>query len=601
MFNFLSRLPVLEKFVRFWRIFRAYIGGRLWIYILISLVVTLLESVGIGLFFPLMNGLQNGAEPRSNLDVRVAHALESIGLSYNLQNILICLVLVFLVKAAVQMAAANYQSMVVADYLRVITIKIYSSVCEQKYQTFLGRSIGSLANAVVNETSRATVALVKFASLFPSLITIFIFSLLALRIDWALTLGLLAAGGTVLLSMRMLARYIRKISHETTENFGRLNELVLQSFNSFKYLRATMGVPMLEKQVNVTIARLARSQYLLSAAANYSQILNEPIAVTLLCGMFWQQTVLSHQPLSHVVVLALVFYRLIKEVMSFQGNWHGFAATMGSIDLITTVIAEAGRGKEKLTGQPFRGIRDAIQFENVSFSYGEREVLSGCSFKIPRNSMVAFVGESGSGKSTAVDLITGMLRPTFGKVLIDGESLDYFSLAEYRARIGYVTQEPALFSDTIMNNISMWDESGLESVRAKVESAAGDANCANFISALPRGYETILGDRGVNLSGGQRQRIAIAREIYKQPDLLVLDEATSALDSETEVEIQKSIEALKGKITTVVIAHRLSTIRNADWICVLSEGRLVEEGTFDTLFQREGSHFRDYCRLQGLN
>jgi ABC-type multidrug transport system fused ATPase/permease subunit len=600
LFKFFSRLPVLEKFIRFWRIFRAYIGDRLLIYIVISVVVTLLESVGIGLFFPLMNGLQNNGGPSSTIELWVDRFLRTVGLTYNLQNILASLVVVFLVKAAVQMAAADYQSRVVAEYLRAVDTKIYSAICEQRYQSFLGRSIGTLSNAVVNETNRATVALSKFAALFPSIITIFIFSGLALRVDWRLTIGVLGAGLVLLLGLRLLARYIRGISRENTESFGRLNELVLQSFNSFKYLRATMGVPVMEKQVNATIDKLSRSQYLLSATANFSQIINEPIAVILLCGMFWQQTVLSHQPLSHVVVLALVFYRLIKEVMSFQGSWNGFAATSGSIDLVTSIIAESERGKENISGELFSGIRDSIRFDNVSFSYGNREVVSNCSLKIPRNAMVALVGESGSGKSTLVDLMTGILRPTAGKVFLDDVPLERIGLGSYRARIGYVTQEPALFSDTIKNNISLWDEADPGAVQKKVEAAASDANCIGFISVLPQGYDTALGDRGVNLSGGQRQRIAIAREIYRAPDLLVLDEATSALDSETEVEIQKSIEALKGKITTVVIAHRLSTIRNADWICVLSQGRLVEEGTFETLFSRAGSHFQAFCNLQGL-
>ncbi|MGZ3686122.1 MAG: ATP-binding cassette domain-containing protein, partial [Bdellovibrionota bacterium] len=485
MFNFLSRLPVLEKFIRFWRIFRRDTGRNLWGYILISFLVTLTESVGIGLFFPLMNSLQNTGGPKSEVELWVDRGLALFGLSYNLQTILLCLVGVFFVKALIQLVASTFQSHVVADYLRTIATKIYVAICGQKYQSFLTRSIGSLGNATVNETNRASVALVKFATLFPSMITISVFSLLALRVDWALTLGVLGFGGGVLLIMRLLARFIRRVSLESTAEFNRLNELALQSFNSFKYLRATMGVAPLEKQVGATIQRLSRSQFLLSAAANLTQIINEPVAVLLLCAMFWHQTLIAHQPLSHVVVLAVVFYRLIKEVMIFQGSWHGFTATMGSIEFVSSVIDSAERGREPLEGKPFTGIREAIRLEDITFSYGDRNVLQNCSFSIPRNAMVALVGESGSGKSTIVDLITGILRPSSGRVLVDGVPLSEISLASYRARLGYVTQEPALFSDSIANNISFWDEGDPALVRKKVEAAAEEANCSEFIGLEP--------------------------------------------------------------------------------------------------------------------
>jgi subfamily B ATP-binding cassette protein MsbA len=206
------------------------------------------------------------------------------------------------------------------------------------------------------------------------------------------------------------------------------------------------------------------------------------------------------------------------------------------------------------------------------------------------------VGESGSGKSTLVDLLTATLKPTSGRVTADGRSLADVDVESLRRRIGFVSQESVTFDDTVANNITLWQGGDPAAVRL----AAERAHCAEFIERMPGGYDAVIGDRGVKLSGGQRQRLAIARELYKQPEILILDEATSALDSESEQAIQASIDGLKGQMTIIIVAHRLSTIRRADRIFVLEAGRLVEQGAYQELLSRPGSRFRRMCELQQL-
>lgn len=600
MLEELSRLPVLEKFVRYWRVFRHYTGYRLWIYIFISLITTLTESVGIGLFFPLLGGLQGSPGPKTGFELRVQATLASVGIEYRLESLLFCILVVFLVKAMLQFGAGVYQSRILSSFFFAISSRGFRAVTAQEYRHFLTRNIGTLTNVLVNETGRAMVAFMKYATLFPSLISISIFALLAFRLDWRTTVGALLFGALILVATRFVARRARNYSYRITEQSGRLNDLVLQSLGAFKYLRSTSGMGPLQAQVEKTFGNLAHTQFLQSSTSSFSQTLNEPVVVLFLVAMVWHQTIVMNNPLAQVVVLALFFFRLIKEVMIFQTCWHGFSATMGSIDLISTVIRESEQGRERFAGRAFAGIERGIRFDSVSFAYGSREVLRDLSLEIPRNSMIAVVGESGSGKSTFVDILTGILKPASGRVLLDHTAYTDLDLSTLRARIGYVTQEPALFNDTIANNISFWDPADPVEVRRKVLAAAQAANCRDFVEGLDLGFDTVLGDRGVNLSGGQRQRVAIARELYKSPELLILDEATSALDSENEAQIQKSIEALKGKLTTVVIAHRLSTIRNADRIFVFSQGRLVEEGQFASLYGKGDSFFRKYCDLQGL-
>jgi ATP-binding cassette subfamily B protein/subfamily B ATP-binding cassette protein MsbA len=293
-------------------------------------------------------------------------------------------------------------------------------------------------------------------------------------------------------------------------------------------------------------------------------------------------------------LLTLLF--IIRPIIQLSGMFGKIAQAEAAGARIFELLDSKPDVVDPPVPRPLTRMTQGIEFRNVDFIYPgtDRKVLEGISFSIKAGQTVALVGESGAGKSTMMDLLARFFDPTSGQILIDGVDIREYSVHDHRSRIGIVQQEVFLFHGTIRENIT-YGRPGY--TRRDAERAARLASAHDFIEALPQGYETVVGERGVMLSGGQRQRIAIARALLYNPEILILDEATSALDTESEKLVQKALDRLFRNRTTFVIAHRLSTIEKADVILVVSGGSIVDRGTHADLMQREGL----YARLQQIS
>jgi subfamily B ATP-binding cassette protein MsbA len=297
-----------------------------------------------------------------------------------------------------------------------------------------------------------------------------------------------------------------------------------------------------------------------------------------------------------VFVSLLFFYRSLNSLMSLQEGWNKYLEVSGSLENIQSFQRELHAAAEPVGNQTFKTFDKVIKLENVSFGYSNKQILNKISFEIYKNETLAFVGESGSGKTTLVNVLCGLLPPDDGIIQVDNYLLKQLYLPSFQKRIGYITQEPVIFNDTLFNNISLWDEP-TESNYQRYSDALRQASLHSLVDSLPVGADTLLGQNGINLSGGQRQRISIARELYKNIDILIMDEATSALDSETERDIQESIQALKGKYTILMVAHRLSTIKSADRIIIMKDGTIRGMGSYEDLI-RSNHYFANVVTLQ---
>ena len=281
----------------------------------------------------------------------------------------------------------------------------------------------------------------------------------------------------------------------------------------------------------------------------------------------------------------VMLYSIINPLKDFSKAGYNIPKGLASMERVDKILMAENTIKEPKHPKRLPSFEHQIEFRNVSFRYGEQWVLKDINLTIPKGKTIALVGQSGSGKSTLVDLIPRYYDVQEGEVLIDGINVKDVGIHDLRQLIGNVNQEAILFNDSFHNNISFGVDNATQD---QIEEAAHIANAYDFIMASEEGFDTNIGDRGGRLSGGQRQRVSIARAILKNPPILILDEATSALDTESERLVQDALERLMKTRTTVAIAHRLSTIKNADEICVIHEGRIVERGTHDELLAIDG-------------
>ena len=417
-----------------------------------------------------------------------------------------------------------------------------------------------------------------------------------LLIDWKFTLISLAFLPLCIVPTRLVTRKIKELGRrDFANNVGQANI----TMESFQNVRITKAYSLEEVHAQAFFKSGQRSAYYNMKSIQSREMLG-PIVQTL-----------NAMGISAVLLYAVWMHRTYADIVSFivaLGLFFGpFKKLSGLGVYLTNLTISLERLMALFKLQP--SVREAenavamsdftrsIEFRNVSFSYGDGPVLDKVSFKLARGQRLGLAGESGSGKSSLINLLFRFYDPTSGQIEIDGKPLELFRLADLRFHLALVSQDILLFNNTVAENIAFGK---IGASRDEIIAAAREAHAHEFIEALPNGYDTPLGERGLRLSGGQRQRIAIARAFIRNAPILVLDEATASLDSQSEAEVQKAIDHLAENRTVVCVAHRLSTLRSMDKVLVMQKGRVVEQGGFDELLAQRGI-FAAMAARQGIS
>ena len=590
---------------RYLKIYRRYIGRRMYLVFVLVGASALTEGFGITLLLPLLRVSQTGGtEDMGWAEQQLYDLLSWMGIAESLPGLLAFIAVVFVAKGGLQFAKGSYVGYLQADLLRELKTGLFDAYSAMDYRYYIRRNTGHFINVINQQVNRFFASFTSFTGFLTKIITTLSYFTFAFAIAWRFALMALGVGIGLLFLFKYLNEYVRRLSRKRSSEMSELNKLLVQSLQAFKYIVSTNQTDHLRTGVYDSVNRLTGYILRQRIAGAFTSALKEPVSVLLITGLIALQVMVFEEAIAPIFVALLLFHRGMQSMMTIQSRWQGTMDQIGAVEMVDEDIDEVQAHKESSGSRSLDPLRKGIELENVCFAYKEEDgdVLHDINLEVPVNQSVALVGESGAGKSTLVDMMTLMLKPRTGTVRIDGIPHDQIDLASWREQIGYVSQETVVFDDTIANNIHLWQRDVEEdpALRERVIDAAKRAHAHRFIQELPNGYQTTVGDRGVRLSGGQKQRLFVARELLKQPNLLLLDEATSDLDTASEQHIQDSIDALQGEVTVVIIAHRLSTVKNADRVYVLDEGRVIEEGSYHELRMRENGQFREMVEMQSL-
>lgn len=459
-------------------------------------------------------------------------------------------------------------------YRKITTLPIGFFTAERKGDV-MARISGDVA-----EIENSVMASLDMLFKNPVLIVVYLCAMVT--ISWQLTLFVFILLPLAGYAMGKVGKRLKRTSYETQTQWGVLMSIIEETLGGLRVIKAFNA----EENANKRFRDGAQLFYRLSNRVARRQALAHPMseflgtaAIAIILWFGGSLILGSHTTLTapSFIYYMVIFYSIINPAKDLSKATYAIQKGLAGLQRVDMILNADNPVKNPDKPKPLPSLTVGIAYRDLHFSYdGETQVLDGINLEIKAGSTVALVGQSGSGKSTLADLLPRFYDPTGGAITIDGIDIRDLDVKELRSLMGIVSQEPILFNDTVFANIAF----GTETATAEdVQRAAHIANADEFIMQMENGYDSVIGDRGCRLSGGQRQRISIARAILKNPPVLILDEATSALDSESEALVQQALDRLMKGRTTLVIAHRLSTIRNADLICVLHEGRIVERGT----------------------
>lgn len=566
----------------------------------IILLEGILEGFGLSLLLPILNTSLN-VTSHDFFTRTIDKFLSFFGFKVTLTTMLWLIVLVFVFKGLVMVVQGHLRSKIITRLRNNIRESLLEKFASMDYGFFTTQNIGFLNNIITVETDTAIASFTLYCVLLVSITYIAIYISVSALFNWRITTFALVVGLILLYYLKFINKLTKKYSIDFSQNNANMQKLLIQFLHNLKYLKATNSFRQLIKQLKYHFSLSSHLDYKIKFLNVISSAFIEPVCIVIIAFIIYLEVVVRKTNIMTISLMVFLLYNAFIRLFGFQKEWQKFLGYIGGLELLEKTNIDVSKNREKSGAMEIKTFKDCIELRNVNLSYGEKQVLFNINMKIKKNSSIAIVGPSGSGKTSIVDIISGLYLPSSGEIMIGEINYNVINRNSLRNRIGYVTQDPVAFNDTVANNISFW-ECSFDDKRClqRIKDAAELAHCMEFISQLPDGFNTIIGDKGVKFSGGQRQRLAIAREIFKNREIIIFDEATSSLDSESERYIQSSLSQLRGKITLLIIAHRLSTVRNVDYIYVVDEGRIVQEGNWHDLTSDPNSAFSKMCQLQNI-
>jgi ATP-binding cassette subfamily C protein len=544
----------------------------------------LAEGFGIAAVLPLLNlvlkpeaGLKAAGEAgASNIVTAFEQMMRSILGSMSLAESVAVLLAFFLtsimLKCVLVLYANRQVGYTVAHIATDLRLKLLRALFVTRWEYFIRQPIGRLTNAVATEANRSAAAFLNGAKIASIVIEGVVYLVLALLVSWKVTFAAIGVGIIILYVLRGLVQKARRAGKRQTKLLQSLLANMTDSLQSIKPLKAMAREDSADSVLKTKTRQLNKAlqtQVFSKEALKASQ---EPLLTGFLAIGLYVALIYWKLPLATLMITVYLVGRVVKQMQKVQAEYQNMAVSDSAYWSLLTKIKEAREAREETFGGQAPSLVDSIRLDQVSFAYEKRWVLKNATLTFPAGLFTAVVGPSGAGKTTVADLVIGLLQPQKGKIWIDNQTLQQIDLRCWRRMIGYVPQETLLLHDTVLINVTLGDE---DLTATDVENALRAAGAWEFVSDLPQGVHSIVGERGHRLSGGQRQRIAIARAVVHKPKLLILDEATTALDPKSEAAICATLRKLRGEITILAISHQPAVLEAADQAYCLQDGAAV--------------------------
>jgi subfamily B ATP-binding cassette protein MsbA len=513
------------------------------------------------------------------------------------------LVFAFFLRNLTTYMASYYMASVRVNSIKDMRAAVYNKILVLPLSFYSRQKKGDIMARITTDLQEIEVSIMNYLDVFiKSPITIIAYFAYMLGVSWELTLFVLCVlpiGGIVI---GKIGKSLKKDSKEGQTRLANIIANIEETISGLRIIKAFNAIDYTNEKFeeqNSGYSKLLKSVH---RKRDLSSPMSELLSAVVISIVLWFGSTLilsgsASITAANFIAYIIVFSQIIPPAKSFSHGFYNLQKGMASAERVFEILDADEVIFEKDNAKHITEFKDSIKYNNVVFRYGKDDVLKNINLNIEKGKMIALVGESGGGKSTMVDLLPRFYDVCEGSITIDGTDIRDYKINDLRALMGIVSQESILFNDTVHNNIAF----GMKNAtREDVIEAAKVANAHDFIIQLENGYDTYIGDRGMNLSGGQRQRLSIARAVLKNPPILILDEATSSLDTESEKLVQDALSKIMSNRTSVVIAHRLSTIQNADDIVVLAKGHIVEQGKHDELIAKNGVYKR-LTDLQSFN
>lgn len=593
---------LLKNYFHYFNYFHGFLKHRVYLALGISLAVGVLDGIGLALFIPLLQLIVGGSAPDSvarNENFISDFVIENLGITPTFLNIFLLIFFFFSLKGVAKFFEIYFRIIFQQIFMRKLRISNIDLLNVFSFRSFLKADTGKIQNTFSGEVNRVNIAYEFYFKSVQYGVLVLVYILLAMGSDWKFTLLVVTGGILINLIFKSLYKRLKVYSRKYTKQSHVFQNFLVQKVHLFKYLKATGLNLSYGNKLKKSIGGMEVTQRKIGVVSALLGALREPLIILVVFVAIFLNMTLFENAMGGVLLSLILLYRGISFFIAMQEQWNLFLSYAGSLENMESFTSELEAGREFSGNKKFDGFKDKLVLKNLSFNFTSGiKVLKDINITVYKNETVALVGESGSGKSTLLNIMSGLLLPSSGNYFIDGDQIENLELQSFKKCIGYIVQDPVIFSDSVFNNVSFWAPKTPENYR-KFQDAIQQAAVADFVMNLPEKEETLLGIDGINISGGQKQRFSLARELYKQADILFMDEATSSLDGQTEAEIQNNLNRLKGKFTILTIAHRLATVKNSDRIILLKKGRIDGIGTFDELLI-SSSHFREMVQHENL-